>query len=124
MKHRAAAETSPSTPDLKGQRILFVGGRPQHVCHIRRMVEELNGRFASHDGGVEDNLSRLGSLTRRADLVFFPVDCISHAAHDMLKDVCRRCDTPFLPLRSSGTAGFARELGRVTGKGETPAGNC
>lgn len=124
MKHRIAANTPTSSPDLKGQRILFVGGRPQHVCHIRRMVEKLNGRFASHDGGVEDSLSRLSSLTQRADLVFFPVDCISHAAHDMLKDVCRRCDTPFLPLRSSGAAGFARELDRVAGKGGIPAGAC
>lgn len=99
--------------DLCGRCILFVGGRNQHLPHFRRLVEEAGGTFAHHDGGFEDNMSRLHSLFGRADAVLFPVDAVSHGAHDEVKRLCRRWEKPFVPVRRSGLGAFLRALSSV-----------
>ena len=92
--------------DLDGRTILFVGGRHQHIPHYRRLVEQRNGTFIHHDGGVDDSIARLRGLFGRADTVLFPVDCVSHMAQDELKRLCRRWDKPFVPVRRSGLGAF------------------
>ena len=65
--------------DLCGRCILDVGGLwPAHaVCRLQRLVERRNGSLIDHDGGMEDNRAMgSGELVRRADAVFFPVDCV------------------------------------------------
>jgi hypothetical protein len=42
--------------------------------------------------------------------VFCPVDCISHDACQRVKRCCKRNNTPFVPLRSSGVSGLIRGL--------------
>jgi len=96
--------------DLEGRCILLVGGRLHHASHIRQIVESHNGIFVHHDGGMENNLSRLTGCFRQADAVFFPVDCVSHAAQNKVKQLCRQWNTPYYPLRSSGTGSFSRAL--------------
>ncbi len=97
-------------PDLCGRCILFVGGRSGHVQHLRRVVEECNGTLVHHDGGFEESMGRLAGLLSQADAVMFPVDCVSHMAHDQLKRLCRRWDKPFVPVRRSGMGAFMRAL--------------
>jgi hypothetical protein len=99
--------------DLCGRCILFVGGRKQHIPHFRKFVEESGGVFAHHDGGLEENVGRLHGLCGRADAVLFPVDCISHQAHDEVKDLCRRWAKPLVPLRRTGLGAFIRALKTV-----------
>lgn len=96
--------------DLCGRCILFVGGRNQHVPHLRRMVEDLNGVFAHHDGGREESLGLLPGMVGRADAVLFAVADISHAAQDELKRHCRRQERPFLPVRRSGLGAYLSAL--------------
>ena len=96
--------------NLSGRQILFVGGRGRHTAHFRRLVEQANGSFAYHDGGMEDNLSRLSGLFRRADVVLFPVDCISHAAQSKVKQLCRESGVPFYPIQRTGMGAFTRAL--------------
>ena len=96
--------------DLSGNRILFVGGRLRHVVHLRRLVESLNGSFAHHDGGVEESMRRLGSELVRADAVLFPVGCVSHAAQNKVKDLCRQLEKPFKPLFSTGLDAITQAL--------------
>ena len=48
-----------TTPNLGGRAIAYVGCRRSLVQHYRSLVEQLNGRFIHHDGGVEDNRSAL-----------------------------------------------------------------
>lgn len=112
MHSKNASDKNQRCPnlDLEGRCILFVGGRKKHVCHFRQMVEGANGSFSCHDGGVEDNLSRLKKLSQSVDLVMFPVDNISHAAQNAVKDMCRKNDLPFMPLRSSGVGSFMQAL--------------
>jgi hypothetical protein len=102
--------------DLCGRCILFVGGRNQHLPHFRRLVEEAGGTFAHHDGGFEESMGRLHSLFGRADAVLFPVDSVSHGAHDEVKRLCRRWEKPFVPVRRSGLGAFIRALSTVAGQ--------
>ena len=97
-------------PNLGNRTILYIGGRLQAVAHLKRLVEDCNGSFTHHDGGMEESMCRLKSLFGRADAVVFPVDCVSHAALAKIKSLCRRWDKPYLPLRRSGLSALAGAL--------------
>jgi hypothetical protein len=53
------------------------------------------------DGGIEHHLNLLAGLASRADLVVFPVDCISHHAAQVAKQLRRQAAKRFIPLRSA-----------------------
>jgi len=95
---------------LRGRHILLVGGLAKNTRHFRCAVEERGGAFLHHDGGMEESIERLGGLLRHADAVLFPVDYMSHGALKKVKDVCRRLDKPYVPLRASGVAAFEGAL--------------
>ena len=97
-------ETCPF--DLGGRCLLYVGGRQQTVHHLRALVEEWNGRFLHHDGGIERSIDELASSVTKADAVVFPTDCVSHSAANKVKRLCHQSMKPFVPLRSSGVASF------------------
>lgn len=109
----AVCDNSCGRPDLCGRCILYVGGRAGHIHHLRRAVEECNGTFVHHDGGLEESMGRLAGLLNQADAVMFPVDCVSHMAHDQLKRLCKRLEKPFVPVRRSGLGAFMRALEAV-----------
>lgn len=88
--------------DLCGRRILFVGGLNRSAAHLRRLVEDCNGNFVHHDGGMEQSMEHLDGLLRRSDAVLFPVECVSHGALKKVKSMCRRWDKPYVPLRRFG----------------------
>ncbi len=96
--------------DLGGRSVLFVGGLKQQVPHMRRYVAACHGSLEHHDGGMEDNMSRLGKLFGRADFVLFPVDCVSHAAQNEVKRLCRRWDKPYLVMPSASISVFKQGL--------------
>ena len=102
-------EESPAI-DLCGRRIAYVGGRASAVGHFRAVVENLNGRFSHHDGGVDDNIGRLGGVLSQADLVLCPVDCVSHGACLKAKTFCKQAAKPFVPLRTAGLSSLVRGL--------------
>lgn len=103
--------TTPAS--LAGLSLLYVGGRSDQLGHLRAQSERLGARFLHHDGGVEDRSGMLGGLVSRADVVMFPVDCVSHEAVVNVKRLCRQMAKPFMPLRSSGMGSFVAALGRV-----------
>jgi hypothetical protein len=99
--HRAAA-----LPRLDGQSFLYVGGRPHQVTALRDLSETLGASLRHHDGGVDEQIGLLAGLVARADIVFFPVDCISHEAALAIKRLCRQAGKQFTPLRSAGQGAF------------------
>lgn len=105
----AARQTEPDVR-LRGLTLLYVGGRPAQVAHIRAAAERDGAALLHHDGGIEERGGLLPGLVSRADAVLFPVDCISHAAVAVLKRLCRQMEKPFLPLRSAGLAPFRAAL--------------
>ncbi len=110
---------SPTMPDLRldGVTVLYVGGRPHQVAQLRAIAERSGAAFLHHDGGIENHLNLLAGLTSQADLVVFPVDCISHHAAQAAKLLCRQAGKRFIPLRSAGATSLLAALRRpdVTG---------
>jgi hypothetical protein len=103
-----ACDGAPS--DLCGRCLLYVGGRPQTVCQLRNLVARRNGRLLHHDGGLEHSHARLGELVRQADEVYFPVDCVSHAAMDFVKSICDSHGKSMTPLRTASVTAFLRAI--------------
>ena len=102
--------------DLCGRRVAYVGGRANTVGHFRAVVENLNGRFSHHDGGIDDNIGRLGGVLSQADVVLCPVDCVSHGACLKAKTLCKQAAKPFVPLRSAGLSSFVAGLHEAVGR--------
>ena len=100
-------------PDLAGRHIVYVGGRHSLTPHLRSLAQAASGRFTHHDGGVEDNRAGLERLVTKADVVFCPVDCISHDACLRVKRCCKQGSAAFVPLRASSVSSFLAGLHRV-----------
>jgi Uncharacterized protein conserved in bacteria (DUF2325) len=95
---------------LNGRKIVYVGGRPGTTHAIRALVEAAHGEFICHDGGLEERKGLLASAISGADLVLFPVDCISHDAAGKVKRLCRQSGRPYRALRTSSVASFVAAL--------------
>ena len=91
--------------------MLYVGGRPGLIDQLKAVAARRGGTLISHDGGIEENLAALPGLVSRADAVFFPIDCISHAAVGQIKKYCRDGHKPFIPLRTASAASFIATIG-------------
>jgi Uncharacterized protein conserved in bacteria (DUF2325) len=87
-----------------------VGARPAQIAHWRALVERCAGELLHHDGGVDDNIGGLGGLVRRADLILFPADCVSHEAMWTAKRLATQLGKPFQPMRTASLAAFTRAL--------------
>ena len=98
--------------DLAGLTILYVGGRAHNVVQLRMLAERSGALFLHHDGGIGDRMGLLEAHVATADMVFFPVDCVSHNAVAVVKRVARHLGKRYLPLRSSGLASFVMALRR------------
>lgn len=107
---RADASTPAATPTLSSQTLLYVGGRAHTLAAIKEAVVATGARFLHHDGGLDESTSLLPSLIGRADVVAFPVDCISHNAMFTVKRLCKQAGKSFVPLPSGGLAGVLRLL--------------
>jgi hypothetical protein len=94
-------------PDLT---LLYVGGRPAQIGHLREFAERSGAIFLHHDGGIEERSGILQGLVSRAHAVLFPVDCVSHSAMLLVKRICRQSGKPIMALRSAGLASFCAAL--------------
>jgi uncharacterized protein DUF2325 len=101
--------------DLHDLCILYVGGRHHQIPQLKGLVEGANGRLLHHDGGVEHNAAMIPGLVSRADMVVFPVDCISHEAAIAVKRSCRLMGKRYVPLRTSSLACLLTALAAAQG---------
>lgn len=97
---------------LQSTRVLCVGGRSGQVPSYRRWVERQGGRFAHHDGGIEDNPQRLDAQLAAADLVVCQAGCLNHNAYARVKEHCKRSGKPCVYLDKPGASSFVRALAR------------
>jgi hypothetical protein len=93
-------------PRLDGVCLAYIGGRPAVNAVLARLVAGAGGELLLHDGGIEQRSGTLAAAVSRADEVIFPVDCISHAAMNMLKRLCGQAGVPWHPVRSASVASF------------------
>ena len=105
-----AADDAEAALELSARAILYVGGRPNQIPQLKALVERSGARFLHHDGGIEHRSSLLPGLISRADVLLFPIDCISHDAVATLKRLCRQLEKPYLPLRTASLATLASSL--------------
>jgi hypothetical protein len=105
-----AAATDTAWPRLDGVTLLYVGGRPHHIAQLRAVAERSGASFVHHDGGIEHHLNLLVGLAGQANLVLFPVDCISHHAALLAKQLCRQGGKRFIPLRSASATSLLAAL--------------
>lgn len=96
--------------DLAGLCILYVGGKNNLLAPMKSTTEECAAQLLHHDGGVEASMALLPGLITRADLVIFPVDCVSHEATVIIKRLCRQTGKRYLPLRSAGLTSYVAAL--------------
>jgi hypothetical protein len=101
--------------DLHDLCVLYVGGRNHQIPRIKGLVEGTRGRLLHHDGGVEHNAALIPGMVSRADIVVFPVDCISHDATISVKRSCRLMGKRYVPLRNSSLAGLLAALAAAQG---------
>ncbi|MBV2121665.1 MAG: DUF2325 domain-containing protein [Candidatus Thiodiazotropha sp. (ex Ctena orbiculata)] len=99
-----------AVPNLTGRKVVYIGGRRSLAPHLRSVVEGCYGSFIHHDGGLEDSRANLDQKLTGADVVFCPIDCISHDACLRVKRSCKRNNTQFIPLRSSGVSSLLNGL--------------
>lgn len=113
---KAPPEEAPPT-SLSRLAVLYVGGRPHQVYHLRATAERLGAAFLHHDGVVENHPNLLPGLTSQADVVLFPVDCVSHDATYAIKSLCQQAGKRHIPLRSASVTSLLAALQRpeVTG---------
>lgn len=105
-----AAETLSKAVEADKRRLLYVGGRTRSIDALHAIARQANAELVHHDGGLEEATARIDGLVAGCDAVFCPIDCVSHAACQRAKALCRKHDKPFVPLRTSGTTTFARAL--------------
>lgn len=103
---------------LCGQCVLYVGGRANLIPHYRDLVEAKAGVFLHHDGGIEKSTQDLPQSLKRADLVIFPSDCISHDAYWQIKRLCKKQQKPYQYLKSSGLYSLSSGLDQIIAKAE------
>jgi hypothetical protein len=96
--------------DLSGRTILYVGGRSHQVPQLRALVERTGARFLHHDGGKEQSASLLPGLVSRADVLYFPIGCVSHDAVTTIKRLCQQLEKPYKPLRTASLAALMSTL--------------
>jgi hypothetical protein len=114
MKPCPAAEAMHSAVEAEKRRVLYLGGRQSALDSLRAIAAGANTEFLHHDGGLEQAAQRIDGLVERCDAVFCPIDCVSHAACQRAKALCRKHAKRFVPLRSSGATTFARALEQLT----------
>ena len=96
--------------NLSGRCILFVGGGTRQCAHFHALVERQNGRFVHHDGGLNGDRPPLGMILSQADVVFCPLDSVSHDAADRVRQFCNRHEKRLVMLPSASLAAFSRGL--------------
>jgi hypothetical protein len=103
---------------LCGRSVLYVGGRAHQIPQCRAIVERYGGAFLHHDAGVEHSAALLPGLISRADIVLFPVDCVSHDAVAVIKRSCSQLGKRLMPLRTSSLASLMSALAAIEPGGE------
>ena len=106
----AAPEPTLAADALRSTSVLCVGGRNGHVPQYRELVERHGGRFAHHDGGIEDSVHRLDAQLAAADVVLCQSGCLNHNAYARVKAYCKRSGKPCVYLDNPGVGSFLRGL--------------
>jgi len=96
--------------DLCKKRILIVGGITRMESLYRELIESHGGVFEYHDGYVKKGAKKLESRLKRADIVVCPVNCNSHAACIMVKNLGKKYGKTVHMLASFSMSSISRAI--------------
>jgi hypothetical protein len=105
--------------DLCRKRILIVGGISRMEALYRRLIEDAGGVLEYHDGYMHGGTKQLESSLKRADIVLCPVNCNSHAACSLVKNLGKKHNKPVHMLASFSLSTVSHVL---SAKGERETG--
>ena len=99
--------------DLRGKRVALIGGLTKASGHYEQTISDLGGLCMRYEGSANQGHKKLARIIRQADVVFCPVDCVSHGTASAAKKLCRSLDKPCHFLRSSGISHVREKLREV-----------
>ena len=110
-----SGEPPPEWPvfDLHGKRVALIGGLTKASGHYEQAISDLGGLCMRYEGSANQGHKKLARIIRQADVVFCPVDCVSHGTANAAKKLCRSLDKPCHFLRSSGISHVREKLREV-----------
>ena len=103
-----------ATTDLDGCSILYLGGKNKLVPHLESHATLCGAKFVHHDGGREDNITRIDAVLPSVDCVVCPINCISHDACLRAKHGCEKLGKVFLPVKNDSQACFKQALKQLS----------
>ncbi|MFP3912531.1 MAG: DUF2325 domain-containing protein [Desulfobacteraceae bacterium] len=101
--------------DLCKRRVLIVGGLTKMESLYRQIVEDRGGIFEYHNGYVKSGSKNLETRLKRADIVLCPVNCNSHAACSLVKNLGKKHKKPVRILANASVTAMAQALARNRG---------
>lgn len=106
---------SPDCPsyDLCQKRILIVGGIERMESAYRKLVEDRGGILEYHAGHMKSGGKALENSVQRADLVLCPVNCNSHGACLMVKNLGKKYKKPVHMLPNFSLSTLARTVEEI-----------
>jgi hypothetical protein len=96
--------------DLCKKRILLVGGITRMESLYRELIESSGGIFEYHDGYMKKGVKMLECRLRRADVVVCPVNCNSHAACSIVKNLAKKHNKTLHLLPNSSLSAVSQAL--------------
>jgi len=96
--------------DLCKKRVLIVGGITRMEALYRGLIEGSGGIFEYHDGFMKNGIKRLESRLRRADVVLCPVNCNSHAACSIVKNLAKKHNKTVHMIANSSLSSVSRVI--------------
>ena len=99
--------------NLNGKRVALIGGLTKAAGHYEQTISDLGGLCMRYEGSANQGHKKLARIIRQADVVFCPVDCVSHGTANAAKKLCRSLDKPCHFLRSSGISHVREKLREV-----------
>lgn len=103
-------ESSCPSFDLCQKRVLVVGGITRMASLYRELVESNGGIFEYHDGYMQKGVKNLEGRLRRADVVVCPVNCNSHAACSIVKNLAKKYQKTVHMLANSSLSAVSQAL--------------
>lgn len=109
--HRCTGlERKNTVGSFYGKAILCAHGRLYQAQLAPRIGEYHEGKYLHHDGGRMNSQEHLPELHSNADMVCFPMGCVSHNATMRLRWECRCWQQANHPSHNSGLSFFAKAL--------------
>lgn len=100
--------------DLCRKRVLIVGGIERMETLYRKLVEERGGVLEYHAGHMRGGARQLEKSLQRADVVLCPVNCNSHGACVLVKNLAKKYRKPVHMMPNFSLSAVAGVIGAHT----------